>query len=96
MREGLSAGVVIRVAVKSANVDEHYEYYYDGDAQEHERRYGYFATKAAPLAGAQGDAYYSKVAAAKVKHFDRPISRRWRPAPTSSSVWWFLASIRTF
>lgn len=67
----LANGVVLRVQVMAAGREECYERYYAGDADEHERRYGYFATKGGALAGTKGDAY-SVSRPRKVKSIDKP------------------------
>lgn len=67
----LATGIVLKVALKGPDLEEHYEYYYAGDKEEHERRYNYFATKGGALAGAKGDAYFRKQPR-KVKKFDKP------------------------
>jgi uncharacterized membrane protein len=56
----LTDGVVIRVQVQGAGVDERYEYYYAGDTEEYERRHNPSAVKGQALAGARGDAYFRK------------------------------------
>jgi uncharacterized membrane protein len=78
--DGVTDGVVIQVVAKGAGFEEKYEYYYAGDKFEHERRYGYFATKGGALAGAKGDAYFLKPPR-KAKQFDKPdFSKVARPS----------------
>jgi uncharacterized membrane protein len=67
----LADGVVIAATVRVGGQEERYEYYYAGDREEHERRYGYFATKGGALPGAKGDAYSVKPPR-KRKTYDKP------------------------
>ncbi|MDD5704466.1 MAG: glutamine amidotransferase [Kiritimatiellae bacterium] len=79
--KAITDGVVIRAVVKGADFQDAFEHYYAGDAFEHERRYGHFATKGGALAGATGDSYALKPPR-KVKRFDKPdFNLVARPSP---------------